>query len=448
VKHVTILGAGISGLSTSYHTGHDKCTIYEASAHWGGHTYSEVRNGFTWDDGPHLNFGKNDYVRKLFAESVNQEMLEWTPIIRNYFRGHFIDHPAQSNLYQVPEPLRTQCLESFLAVRAAEENPAQPRNYREWLHYAFGPLFAETFPAQYTRKYWTTDPVNLGTDWLEFPAAKFPRRIEANRETRVFYPSVADVKAGYHGPLDRQTHYVNTCRYPARGGFMAFLTKLAEGANLECRKRLNRINFKKRELEFSDGIKTGYDSLVSTIPLPVLIQCAEDAPAEIKEAAALLRCTELLLVEVTANHPTKREELYFYIYDEDKLSTRISITERFSPNNAPASTTGLSVEVYGSPYRPLPVDREQVARTVQRELVEIGLVDSLESITDVTVRYAPYAQVMFDHNRKTSLDKINAFLDEQGIHRLGRFAEWEYLMTHDCVMASRQIADRVLGAAS
>ena len=33
---VTILGAGISGLSTSFHIGHDRCQIYEAKPHYGG----------------------------------------------------------------------------------------------------------------------------------------------------------------------------------------------------------------------------------------------------------------------------------------------------------------------------------------------------------------------------------------------------------------------------
>jgi protoporphyrinogen oxidase len=447
VKKTTILGAGPSGLGTSYHIGHNDCVVYEASDHYGGHTYSEVREGFTWDDGPHVNFGKNEYVRKLFADSVEQEVLEFAPIIRNYFRGHFIDHPAQSNLYQVPEPIRTQCLQSFLATRSNGQ-VAPPSNYQEWLTQAFGPVFAETFPAAYTRKYWTTEPKNLGTDWLEFPAAKFPRRLRAKRETRVFYPSVEDVKGGYNGPLGRNTHYVDKFRYPSRGGFVAFLRKLAEGANIQYKSRLTRINFGKKEIEFTNGIRTGYDELVSTIPLPTLIACSEDAPRDVKEAAALLRCTEMLLIEVTANHPTKRDDQYLYVYDEDKLSTRVCTTERFSANNAPEFMTGLSAEVYGSPYRPLPTDRAEVARKVQGELVEMGLIESLESITSVHVRHAPNAQIIFDHNRQPSLDKVNGFLDENRIHRLGRYAEWDYLMTHDCVMASQQIAENVLQAGS
>ncbi len=448
MKPTTILGAGISGVSTSYHTGHDKCVIYEAQNYYGGHVYSEVRDGFTWDDGPHVNFGKNNYVRELFAESVNQEMLEFEPIIRNYYKGHFIDHPAQSNLYQIPEPMRTKCLESFLATRSVEDSNGQPANYQEWLHRAMGPVFAENFPGVYTRKYWTTEAANLGTDWLAFPAAKFPRRIEGQKPaTRVYYPSVEDIKGGFHGPLGRNTHYANTFRYPAKGGFISFLRKMADGAQIQYGKKMVSINFGKREIRFSDGTRAEFNSLVSTIPLPILIQCSEDAPAEVKEAGSLLRCTNMLLIEIAANHPTKRDDQYLYVYDEDKLSTRICITERFSSNNAPAGMTGISAEVYGSAYRPLPSDRDQLVRKVKSELVEIGLLESLEAVVSVHIRHAPFAQVIFDHNRESCLNKVNSFLDDHGVLRLGRYAEWDYLMTHDCVMASRQIAEKVLSAA-
>ena len=56
-----------------------------------------------------------------------------------------------------------------------------------------GPVFAETFPAAYTRKYWTTEPSNLDTDWIG---------------TRVLKPEVDDVVNGAAGPLPRATYYV------------------------------------------------------------------------------------------------------------------------------------------------------------------------------------------------------------------------------------------------
>jgi protoporphyrinogen oxidase len=135
-----------------------------------------------------------------------------------------------------------------------------------------------------------------------------------------------------------------------------------------------------------------------------------------------------------------------YVYDEDKLSVRISVTERFSPNNAPPGTTGISVEVYGSPHRPVPTDHKEVARRVQLELIEMGLIDSIEAVMSTHVRFVPWANVIFDHDREPALEKIMGFLESHGVLTLGRYAEWEYLMTHDCVVASKQIAQKVLSS--
>ena len=159
-----ILGAGISGLSTSYHLGHRDAVIFEATDRYAGHIYSEVVDGFTWDDGPHVSFTTNEYVKRLFADCVDGEYEVIDTKVSNYYQGHWINHPAQTNLFQVPEPLRTRCLESFLESRDSDETP--PENYEQWLHQAMGPVFADTFPAAYTRKYWTTEPSNLDTDWV------------------------------------------------------------------------------------------------------------------------------------------------------------------------------------------------------------------------------------------------------------------------------------------
>ena len=78
-----------------------------------------------------------------------------------------------------------------------------------------------------------------------------------------------------------------------------------------------------------------YRRLVSTIPLPYLIKCSTDAPDDVREAASMLRSSQFYRIDVAVNHPRRRDEIWYYIYDEDKLSVRLSLMERFSPNNAP-----------------------------------------------------------------------------------------------------------------
>ena len=72
----TILGAGLSGISSSFHLSHNNCKVFEKKNHLGGHIYTEIIDGFTWDEGPHVSFTKNEYVKQLFAENINQQYLE------------------------------------------------------------------------------------------------------------------------------------------------------------------------------------------------------------------------------------------------------------------------------------------------------------------------------------------------------------------------------------
>jgi protoporphyrinogen oxidase len=429
MQTVTILGSGISGLSVSYYAGHDKCVIYEADAHYGGHVYSEEQDGFVWDDGPHVSYTKNEYIQQLFCDLVGGKFEEVQAEVVNYFKGNWIDHPAQSNLFQIPEPLRTQCLNSFLESRVeSAADLAAPANYQEWIHRAFGPVFADTFPAAYTRKYWTREPADLGTDWIG---------------KRVYYPKIEDVTAGAQGPLGRSTYWVNLWRYPTKGGFYSYTHKLAEGARIEYGKKLVFINFAKRQIGFEDGTRASFETLVSTLPLPILIGCAEDAPDDVRTAASMLKATRLLLVRVAANHPSIRKEPWLYVYDEDKISTRVSIQENFSPHNAPNGKSALSVEVCGSDFKPLPTDRNAVAGQVQRELIEMGLLEGPQAVHAVSVRYCPWGQVIYDHNRRAALDRVNAFLEGFGVIRAGRYSQWGYMMTHDCVLRGKKVAEHL-----
>lgn len=427
---LAILGAGLSGLSTSFHLGHEGAVIFEAKDHYGGHVHSEQTHGITWDDGPHISFTSNRYIKELFADLVDGEYEELFIKAVNYYQGHWIDHPAQTSLWQVPEPLRSRCLQSFLDTAAKQQEA--PRNYEEWLHHAMGPVFADTFPAAYTRKYWTCEPRDLDVDWIGL---------------RVLRPEAEDVVAGAKGPLPNSMYYVNTrsARYPSKGGFWSYTHKLAQGADIRYGMRLESINFGARSLRFENGTEVTYDRLVSTIPTPLLIQSSEDVPDEVREAASLLRSSHFARIDVSVLHPARREELWYYVYDEDKLSVRISVEERFSPHNVPEGKTGIQVEVYGSDFRPLPGDLATVKKRVLGELIEMGLVDDEVSVEAVEGRIVPTGQIIYDLKRREVLPVVNSFLDRQGVLRVGRYAEWKYLMSDTCVLGGRRAANELRG---
>lgn len=447
----SILGAGLAGISASFHLGHHNCEIFEKAKHAGGHIHSDFVNGFTWDEGPHVSFTKHPYVKELFEKSVGDQFLEYPVYPVNYFEGSWISHPAQSNLHAIPEPLRSKCLEDFLSSRQLQSEVCA-NNYKEWLDLAFGSTFSNTFPSAYTEKYWTVPPSQLSTEWIG---------------ERVFFPDVELVKRGYNGPLAFSTHYISSVRYPTHGGFKSFAQHQVDGASISFGMRVSRIDLHEKMLFFDNGHQQAFENLISTIPLPEFISCCE-APDEIKSAANMLCCSELLLINLEVDHPPLRNEHWLYVYDRDKYSTRINFTDLLSPNNAPSGKSGIQVEVYFSRYKEKNHPDEYYAEQVIDELILMGLVTGRSAIANYHTKWVQYANVIFDHQYRKALDTIFGWLSSFGLVReyddlspltdweckakdqtrlgsivmCGRFGQWKYYWTDDCVLRAKFISKR------
>jgi protoporphyrinogen oxidase len=447
MSDILILGAGLAGLSVSYHAGHEHCTILEKNDHAFGHISTEKINGFTWDEGPHVSFTSNEYVKELFKDSVGNQLLEYEVKVANYFNGSWIDHPAQSNLYQVSEPLRSECIKSYMETQSAtNEDPKLPDNYAQWLEYSFGEVFAKNFPFLYTRKYWTIDPEKLGIDWVG---------------TRVFQPKREEILKGSLGPLGKETHYIKEVRYPLTGGYQQFANKLAEGARIELNKEVVKVDLQKKEVTTRDGKIYPYKKLVNTLPLPIFVGLCVQAVSEMKEAATRLSCSQILIVNITAPHTTRRPENWIYVYDEDMLSTRINFTERLSPKNAPEGFTGVQVEVYASKFKPFTKKPDEIGQQVLEEVIKMGLIDcDVKQEVEVILKEVPWANVIFTNETTDLLNAIWKGFEEWGLNRefddthpltdwqlknsktnnfgslimAGRFGQWKYYWTDDCVL--------------
>lgn len=449
----TILGAGLAGIAAADHLNKKGISfeVFEAKSHGGGHIYSEKADGFTWDEGPHVSFTKSEYVKKYFAGNCDNKFLEFATTPSNYYRGNWIPHPAQANMYAVPEPLRSKSIDDLKKVRANLPADYKPANYKEWLNYAFGETFTKTFPEAYTDKYWTTMPENLTTDWID---------------KRVYFPDVSDMVDSAKGPLQKQTHYLTQFRYPEFNGFYSFIKKVEKSLVIRYNKKLEYISFDKKKLQFSDGAAAAFENLISTLPLPKLI-LNSDAPEDIKAEAKKLKCSQVLIINVVVSQPAPIANQWIYIYDKEMYSTRINFTESLSPNNAPQGKSGIQIEVYFSDYRPLTKSIEEIKKAVLKELVTMKLAKSEEAILSHHSKFVSWANVIFDVERIEAQEKVLSWLETKGLVRetddlepmtdwsaktsspqklgsiilAGRFAQWKYYWTDDCVLRGQFIAN-------
>jgi protoporphyrinogen oxidase len=167
--NVVIIGSGMAGFGAAYrlHQGSIRPMMFEASPYHGGHAASfNYNDGFIFDDGPHISFTKDKRIQDLFAKSVGGVYEILQARVNNYWKGYWIKHPAQVNLYGLPKDLVKKIILEFIENREREQNGSDIANYKEWLYAQFGETFSETFPMKYGRKYHTTTADNMSTDWL------------------------------------------------------------------------------------------------------------------------------------------------------------------------------------------------------------------------------------------------------------------------------------------
>ncbi len=443
---VAILGAGLAGLSTAYFLrqgGWRNVRVYERNRYAGGHatsfTLTSTGRGneslaFTFDEGPHVSFTKDAFVREFLAESVGGEFDEHVARISNYYRGHWLKHPAQCNLYGLPVDLVERCILDVIEANTAP-NGAPPRNYAEWCTRSLGKTFSQEFTFRYTRKYWTLEAEQMTTDWVG---------------TRMYPPRIADVIRGAltTDTDESQHHYLTRFRYPRRGGFGAFTRRLAEGAPVAYGYEVTQVDVRERRLRFANGEEAGYDILVSSLPLPELIRRIPQAPEEVRQAADRLVCSSVVLISLGVARADLSPYHWFYVYDEDIPFARVNLPHNITPACAPEGCGGIQAEIYFSRYRPLWASLEELTEQTIAGLVRIGVLRPDDTILVRDARVIRYANVIFDHDRAPALEVVHGYLRDQGIHYCGRYGEWAYLWTDDAILSGKRVAETILGKTS
>ncbi len=423
---VVILGAGISGLSASYHLNEagTPSVIYEKDDVAGGLCGNFEIQGFRFDRFIHLSFTSSAYVQSLFAEAATFYTHE--PRAFNYYRGMWLKHPAQNNLFPLSEEEKAKIIEGF--KKRPEIAADKIENYEQWLRVQYGDYFAENFPLDYTLKYWTLSASHLETKWIG---------------SRMYKPSLEEVMQGAQSEDTPNTYYAKEMRYPKKGGYKAFLSGLEKGADIQFGREVVRIDCQGKRVQFSDGSEVTYDTLISSLPLPELCKMIVNAPQQVVGAGSKLKWTSAYQVSIGLSKRVPLH-LWFYIYGEDILPSRVYSPSRKSPDNVPDGCSSLQAEIFFSEDRPMTQTSEQILQSTISSLVDMGVI-SAEDIRVKDIRIEKYANVIFTHDIYQNRAIIHDYLDSVGIQTIGRFGKWGYLWSDQSLLTGKAVAERLAG---
>lgn len=411
-----ILGAGISGISASYHLNQKDIEniIFEKDDDWGGLCGNFEINGFRFDKAIHLSFTTNEYVKDLFSKST--EYIIHNPLAYNYYKGSWLKHPSQNNLEPLELNEKIEIINDFVENNNKKENIT---NYEEWLRAQYGNYFSENFPLPYTRKYWTLEAKDLSTTWVG---------------NRMYQPNIKEVLKGAFEKETPNTYYASEMRYPVKGGYKSFLNYMRKDCDIRLNKKVIEIDTINKIVYFEDNTNHNYDDLISSIPLPEYKNLVKDMPAEVKNACNKLKYTSVALVSIGLNKLDIPKYLWFYIYDEDILAARCYSPSIKSSDNVPDRCSSFQFEVYFSKDKLSTLSNEELIEHIIEKSEKMNVFNK-EDVIVKDCRALEYGNVIFYHGMENDRKIILDFLEKNKINTIGRFGKWEYLWSDESLIS-------------
>lgn len=427
MKKTIIIGAGLAGLSAGYHARMSNLdyAIYETDSVVGGCCRTIERDGFLFDYSGHLLHLKNPYFQNLVKELLvdNLNIISRNAVI--YSHGVFTRYPFQANLYGLPPSVIKECLLEFVkAYHGNEDLPtSEYSTFHDWIVAKLGVGIGHNFMFPYNAKLWTVPTDEMTCEWMSEYVPK---------------PNLMDVFNGAFEDQSKKFGYNSAFWYPKQGGIQALCDALAKRVpNIYLNENLVAVDLLAKTVRFASGKCVSYERLVSTMPLKRLVGMLEgDVPAEVRMAVNGLRHNSVLIVNLGVRGCNRTDKHWIYLPEKNFVAYRVGCYSNFSKSLAPNRTTSYYIEIgYQQSWN---VDKQELAEKAIKEMVEIGLIDSLDDILVQDVVDLEFAYVIYDRNYSLNRKIIMEFLNQYNIISVGRYGNWEYSGMEEAMIQGKQ----------
>ncbi len=428
---ILIAGAGLAGLSTAFHLQDREYRLIEKAARPGGLCRTEKRGAYSFDYGGHLLHVRGDDVRSLVRELLGDKLRTFERKAAIFTRGVTTPYPFQVNTFGLPRETVRDCLVGFVEAMLAAKEREAPENFHDWVLHAFGAGFAAHFFFPFNEKFFKTDLHNLTTEWAQWSV---PR------------PELRDVVNGALGIREREFGYNAEFYYP-RGGIEELPRALAAALPrpVETGMELVEVVPAERRAVLSSGEEVKYERLVATIPLDRLLAMLKGAPSEITEAAAGLKVLSVLCVNLGIAGPPLTDLHWLYVPEPAVNFHRLGFYSNFMDQGPGRSALYLEITRRGPVSEAAKRDMNYFTTRAASEFRSMPLYRDREHKIEVVEPFLiEHGYVVYDRARQERLPRIMAYLKEQGIEPVGRYARWEYSTMEEAIREGREAAEKLL----
>lgn len=414
-----IVGAGPAGLALSAsYSGQSR--IIEAGCAVGGLCRSIEFGGCVFDFGGHSFHTPHADVAALVERVLPGGLEMQRRDARVWFDGGLIDYPFQQHVAQIGDAdIREECIEQL-------PSPHVPRppasNFEEWIVARFGAGIARHFMLPYNRKLWARDLREMSADWVgERVAGADAARPDAGAKRS---PLMAGAMVGY----------------PREGGFGAISNAMARSAGpVAFGERMVEVDIGQRVVRAASGATFAWDRLVSTVPLPVLLDCIADCPAELVAAAGQLQALSLKILLLACDKASETPPQRIYCADADVPAHKIAFNHRSSTALMVRERESVICEISYSPSKPVPNDATLI-EAMTDWLIGKAMIGADRTAIEARIIDVPLGYPVPTFERQDIVAAVRAWLEPHGIYSIGRFGGWNYANSDGCIHEAMALA--------
>ena len=234
-------------------------------------------------------------------------------------------------------------------------------------------------------------------------------------------------------------------RYPLKGGFEKVVQQLIKpSASLKTNFEVQKIARGKDGWRVNgSGGTRHFEHLVISFPIHEAVKCFNDVPKAIVSAIGDLRYNSVRIVFLAVNNESLMGKSAVYIPDPSVLPHRVCYMGFFSPNMVKPRTSSLIAEVTAPPGGELDrMSDDALVEESVRGLESVGILKRGDIIASETRRFE-YGYPVYNLNYSANMKRIRAYFSELGVDLLGRFAEFEYINSDECIHRAITMARRL-----
>ncbi|HTB23396.1 MAG TPA: FAD-dependent oxidoreductase [bacterium] len=438
---LVVLGAGLAGLSTAYHAkkAGRPYLLFEKNERAGGLVRSQRVNGFSFDYTGHLLHMREARTRALVLDELALKE-DFAPVSRDawvYSHGRYTRAPFQANLFGLPPAVLRECLEGALRAQGALPQSKRPagaskgktkgkggfQSFEDFNLGYFGEGIYRHFMEPYNTKLWGVHPSEMSTEFMG-------RFVPKPSLERMFEGALFDQAK----PMGYNADFI----YPKRVGIEILSRAFAERVEVRASLAALAVDPRRRSVTLSDGSVHRYARLVTTLPLPRLVAILKDAPAEVKRAAARLRASSVLNVNLGIAGRDVSSKQWIYVPEPHLPFYRVGFYHNFSKAMVPRGGSSVYAEMSYSPQRP--IDKAAAPARVKAGLRSMGILRAGDRIAAEWVADIEDAYVVYDAQRTESVESIQSWLRARDIVSTGRWGRWEYAAMEDAIWQGAEAA--------